>query len=164
MVWTLASCQRKPAPPAVPTPSRPPETAGVAVTLYFLQPGEGEGDDMLKGEVRHLPDQRPMTLLQALLEGPHSEALLPLLPAGTKVRLVRREGERLIVDFSKEFQDFTAGSTFAFLAVYSVVNTLTELSGVEEVQIIIEGRPVSDFAGTVDLTQPLKRDMTLVAE
>lgn len=155
-------CRRsQPIPPPAPPP---PPSAGVPVTLYFLRPGLVQGDDLLQGEVRLLPDAKPETVLQALLEGPQSPALLPLLPLGVKVRSVKQEGGRMTVDFSREFKGFAGGSNFAYLAVYSVVNTLTELSGVREVQILVEGEAVPDFAGVLDLREPLSRDESLLAK
>ena len=50
------------------------------------------------------------------------------------------------------------------MTVYSVVNSLvTNFPAVSRVQILVEDRMVSSFAGHVDLSRPLPPDMTLVA-
>ena len=56
------------------------------------------------------------------------------------------------------------GSEAELLTVYSVVNSLTaNFPAVKRVQILIEDRPVPTLAGHVDLTRPLRPDMTLLA-
>ncbi|HEY8497940.1 MAG TPA: GerMN domain-containing protein, partial [Limnochordales bacterium] len=55
------------------------------------------------------------------------------------------------------------GTTGELLTVYGIVNTLTQLPGIRQVQIVVEGRPVETLAGHVDLTQPLEADPSLVA-
>ena len=50
------------------------------------------------------------------------------------------------------------------MTVYSVVNSLAaNFPAVKRVQILIEDRPAATLAGHVDLTRPLRPDMTLLA-
>jgi hypothetical protein len=69
------------------------------------------------------------------------------------------------VDLSKEATAAQPGGSEAELVtVYSVVNSLAaNFPAVKRVQILIEDRPVPTLAGHVDLTRPLRPDMTLLA-
>ena len=48
------------------------------------------------------------------------------------------------------------------LAVYAIVNTLTEFSTVEKVQIIVEGQVTKTFAGHIPVDLPLMRILSYV--
>jgi hypothetical protein len=51
------------------------------------------------------------------------------------------------------------------LTVYAIVNAVTaNLSSVERVQILIDGRQADTLAGHVDLRRPFERDTVLVRE
>jgi hypothetical protein len=69
------------------------------------------------------------------------------------------------VDLSKEATvGLPGGSEAELLTVYSVVNSLAaNFPAVQRVQILIEDRPVATLGGHVDLTRPLRPDMTLLA-
>jgi hypothetical protein len=50
------------------------------------------------------------------------------------------------------------------LTVYSVVNSITaNFPAVKRVQLLLDDRPISTFAGHVDVSRPLPPDMTFVA-
>ena len=69
------------------------------------------------------------------------------------------------VDLSKEAATVLPGGSEAELVtVYSVVNSLAaNFPAVKRVQILIEDRPAPTLAGHVDLTRPLRPDMTRLA-
>jgi spore germination protein GerM len=69
------------------------------------------------------------------------------------------------VDLSKEATaGLPGGSEAELLTVYSVVNSLAaNFPAIKRVQILIEDRPVATLGGHVDLTRPLRPDMTLLA-
>ena len=62
------------------------------------------------------------------------------------------------VDFSSEIvKNFRGGSAGELLMVGSIVNTLTEIHGVEKVRIMVNGKQVKTIGGHVDLSEPLGR-------
>jgi spore germination protein GerM len=69
------------------------------------------------------------------------------------------------VDLSKEATaGLPGGSEAEIMTVYSVVNSLAaNFPAITRVQILIEDRPVATLGGHVDLTRPLRPDMTLLA-
>ena len=79
-------------------------------------------------------------LIGLLIAGPQSEKLESAIPEGTKVNSCVRQGNIVLVDLSKEFiENAPAGIHEESLAVYSIVNTLTELNEVSGVKILING-------------------------
>jgi spore germination protein GerM len=48
------------------------------------------------------------------------------------------------------------------LAVYSIVNTLTQFASVEKVELRIDGQRVSTLLGYVEINQNLVRDTSLI--
>ena len=97
------------------------------------------------------------TIVAELIKGPHSAALLPTVPSGTRLLNAYELGDLLVLDFTHELQtNHAGGSTGELLTVYSIVNTLTQnLDGIERVQLLVEGEEVETLAGHLDLTKPL---------
>lgn len=60
------------------------------------------------------------------------------LPAGTKIRNIYVEDHTCYLDLSAEFLNGN-GSVKSEVVIYSVVNSLTELPNIENVQILVEG-------------------------
>ena len=91
--------------------------------------------------------QDPYTyLINMLIAGPESEKLESAIPEGTKINSCTLKGNTVYVDLSKEFIDNAPASiTEESIAVYSIVNTLTELNEVTGVKILINGEENKAF-------------------
>ena len=91
--------------------------------------------------------QDPYTyLINMLIRGPESEKLESAIPEGTKVNSCNLKGNTVYVDLSKEFIDNTpSGITEESMAIYSIVNTLTELNEVTGIKILINGEENKAF-------------------
>lgn len=86
-----------------------------------------------------------------------------LLPSGAKLLEARKEGSTLVISFSGELvKGQYLGSDQEVALVYSIVNTMAQLPGIELVRILIEGHTVESLADHVDLTVPLEPDFTLI--
>jgi spore germination protein GerM len=96
---------------------------------------------------------------------PPAGGLQPSLPPETKVlNLFVSPSGVAYVDLSKEALVAGRGSFEELLSVYSIVNSLTvNFPAVRRVQILIDDRPAQTLGGHVDLTHPLRADMTLLA-
>ncbi len=95
--------------------------------------------------------------VEELLLGDQGKGGMSALPAGTQLRSIRLSDGLCTVDFSEEF--LAAGPKSAAeerLSVYALVNTLTELKGVERVLITVEGERIGSYLH-MDLSQPLTR-------
>ncbi len=134
------------------------------VALYFIR--EEEGESLLVPEVRMItPTTEPeKAALRALINGPLTEGLQPVLPRKTVLRDLEIAGGLAVVDFSREATAIDRGSWREALVVWSVVNTLAKFPEVEAVRILIEGEPVETLAGHFDLTQPLRRNEQVIKD
>lgn len=104
------------------------------------------------------------SVVEELIKGP-TGGLQPVLPPETKVLdLFVSPNGVAYVDLSKEALVTGRGSFEELLSVYSLVNSLVvNFPAVKRVQILVEDRPAQTLGGHVDLTHPLRADMTLLA-
>ncbi len=133
-----------------PDPVPPVPTGEQEVELYFATP-----DAMyLRPEVRTVPGEDfYYEVLQELIAGPEEEDLVATLPEGTEIREIIRENETAYLDFNQALRDqHPGGSAGERMTVYSIANTMTALSGIQEVYILIEGEEIETLAGHLDLT------------
>jgi spore germination protein GerM len=105
-------------------------------------------------------------VMQELLKGPIQPELSEALPINTQLLDINIKDDGLaIVDFSQELAEGLAESSSAErMAVYSIVNTLSQFPTVERVQIRVEGKNVNTLKGAVRLDQELTEDASLIKE
>ena len=153
--------------PAVGEASEPPpeEYQAAVATVYFADADV----EYLEAEAPDVPStgDDPAILaegaMRALLAGPTEPAHVRVLPESLKLNSVTVADGLATVDVSKALlDDFQGGSGVASLAIYSIVDTVCAVDGVERVKIVVDGQPVEDFAGVISLTEPLPADMSLV--
>lgn len=139
------------------------EPRQMSVELYFPRSG-GRG---LGFEVRELTitedDDLYTAVTQALLAGPESSTLRALFPEGTEVLDVRMDDGVCYVNFSVELVDGApADMAEQDLLLYSIVDTLGNLDGVNAVQVLVEGVVPKNY-GNADTSFPLEPDFGLLA-
>ena len=124
-------------------------------------------DGLLEAETRKIYSSDQLTIeakqiIAELIAGSR-EGRDAALPPETRLREVFITEGLAIVDLTKEASsNHPGGLTQEITSIYAVVNSLTEnLSGVERVQILIEGMEAETLAGHVDLTRPFLRDLSL---
>lgn len=126
------------------------------VTVYRAS-GDGQ---TLVGEVYTVAKTNE-TIAQAmglLLAEPSNDTNWSTIPEGTKVRSIHFANGIARIDFSPEIvKNFRGGSAGELLLVGSIVNTLTEIRGVEKVRIMVNGKQVESIGGHVDLSEPIGR-------
>lgn len=152
----------KPAPATV-SPADTDSTEPVVARLYFAR--------VVGGKLRMVAISRELpgglsparAALEELIRGEVPRGCERPLPPGTTVRSVTVSDDLVTVDLSREFQTlFRGGSDNEGVTVYSVVNTLTSLPGIEEVQILVGGEKVNTIGGHLVLSDPLTFDDELV--
>lgn len=126
-------------------------------TLYF----PNEAQRLLVAENREVTlsenESQETYVLRQLLQGPASEGLLNSIPKGTKLLRVETEDGLCRVDFSSDFYTALEDDPYgAYTAIYSVVNTLTGLDDVSEVQLLRDGLTVTNLS-VFSLEKPLTR-------
>lgn len=82
----------------------------------------------------------PKYLITQLTEGPKTNGMVRTLPEGTRLLDINVENGVCAVDFSAEFlNNLPEGTAAEHIAVMSVVNTLTVLDNIDQVQFYVEG-------------------------
>ena len=85
-------------------------------------------------------------LIELLMQGPNNAELSKTIPEGTKVNKIELKGDILYIDFSKEFIDnHEGGEDKEKATIYSIVNTMTNLTEVNSVKILIDGEENKAF-------------------
>jgi spore germination protein GerM len=157
----LTGCRRHASRPAAEGNPDQPATVSCFFPSTSMEYLEAEARDVLAS-----PQDLAATAKSAvdeLLLGPAEDGHTRVIPKETQLRGVTVAGKVATVDLSADFVDkFKGGSNIAALAVYSVVDTVASNPGIKQVQILIEGQPRADFAGAVDLSQPLSFDPKLI--
>lgn len=157
-----------PAPSTTPAPAAPAASVPhIIATLYYGTP-DGQGLAAIKREVPlgDGPREQGRQILESELEAAPAP-YVSLIPQGTTLRAfyITDRGDAF-VDLSTEVStQHPGGSTNELLTVYAIVNAVTaNLSSVERVQILIDGKQADTLAGHVDLRRPFERDTVLVRE
>jgi len=136
----------------------------MTVTLYF-----SDSEAMyLVGEKRDITvnegEKPEEVVIRELLKGPETHDLWDAIPEGTKLLSVNTKDGLCTVDFSSEFVDNSPGGTASErMAVYSIVNTLTSLKGIEKVQFLIDGKKREVYTHMV-FDEPIARDESVIAK
>ncbi len=135
------------------------------VTIWFPS-SRGDG---LAGERREIfstasPADRAKQIVADLIAGPETEAALPALPPGTRLRQVYVLADGTAwADFSQEFlKAVGSGSSDEIRAVYAVVDSVAlNVPEIARVGILVEGAPCEAAGGHLDLRRPLPPDRSL---
>ena len=101
-------------------------------------------------------------ILDALFDGPVSDNLNSAFPMGTIVLSVYTQDGICSVSLSGiSAEDRSHTADEAKLAVYSIVNSLTSLTGIASVQIFIDGKQVQSLWG-FDISKPLQKNESII--
>jgi len=145
-------------------PSSPLSANMVSVDLYFKDPQKNK----LVLEKRQIP--RAVGIARATMEelfkGPANAGLESPFPPGTELLDINLRADGVcIVDISRQIRGAgNSGASGEKLAVYAVVNTLTQFPTVKKVKILVEGQQLKTLAGGVAISEPLTRDSSLISQ
>ncbi|MBM3706411.1 MAG: GerMN domain-containing protein, partial [Actinobacteria bacterium] len=126
----------------------------------------------LAPETRTLPAGGDLykKIVEEIIRGPVGEQAYPVLPSDVKVNSVDIENGLATVDFSKEIitnsTEIPHSSTTEILAIFSIVDTLTEFEEIQKVRITVDGRQsgqidglyIEDFWGHVGIYEDFSRN------
>ncbi len=143
--------------------SEPPVPTGEQeVKIYFAD----EDAIYLKPETRVVPgDDFYYEVLEELLAGPEEGDLVATIPEDTEILAIEIDDEVARLDFNSALRDnHPGGSSGERMTVYSIVNTMTGLPGIEEVYFLIEGEDLKTLAGHLDLTLNYTYNYDIVEE
>lgn len=133
------------------------------VTVYFPD----ENVMYVEGEERVIKGENEVDFVKAvfaeILKGPESERLNPSLRGDVKLLSVNVDKGICTVDLSEEFALYnTGGSAMESMAIYSIVNSVCSLEGIDKVKINIEGNSEAEFGGHFYMGEPFEPDVDLV--
>jgi len=117
------------------------------VKLYFKNKETGELDTEARLiDVKNLANNPYELLVNMLIQGPQNDKLERLIPEGTKINKVELEKNIVVIDFFEGFiKNHIGGLEEESKTIYSLVNTLTELTEVDGVKILINGEEGKAF-------------------
>ena len=117
------------------------------VKLYFKNKDTGELDTETRIiDVKELANNPYELLVKMLIEGPKTDKLERLIPEGTNLNKIELQKNILIIDFFEGFNKNHPGEIEEdSKTIYSIVNTLTELTEVDGVKILINGEEGKEF-------------------
>lgn len=102
--------------------------------------------------------------VKELLEGPHKSFNFPVVPPGTRLKGVEVYENLAKIDLSQEFlaNSLESGVLDEYV-IYTIVNTVTQIPGVDGVIFLIEGKRIKIY-GSVDLSIPAIKDEDFISE
>lgn len=137
-----------------PTADQPEDS--VTYQLYFA---DKTCENLVTEEATFTPgDDLGKRLVEALIAGPVEEEHNALFPPETTVNevsyLKADDGKYIaVVDFGSGVLAKSYGSSMELMAIYSVVNTLTQLENVKYVRFTIDGKERETLWGHCDLSE-----------
>jgi spore germination protein GerM len=142
--------------------SPPPEVEKTKVTVYFK---DQQGRYLVPTSVE--VDKAPgvaKEALEALCLGPaQGIGAIASIPEGVQVRSVNLKTNGVcVVDLAGSVAKDRLSPKNEALAVYALVDTLTEFPNVKRVQILVDGQKKDTLAGHIPIDEPMLRNLTFV--
>lgn len=131
------------------------------LTLYFSNKA-GDGLVAEKREVHYSSNKSLEKLIvDQLLKGPDTEGLKSAIPSGTKIVSVSLVDGTCYVNLDSNFkhQDYTVKEP---IVIYSIVNSLSELSTINAVQISVNGDTSGVYRDSYRLSEVYLRNLDYV--
>ena len=129
------------------------------VTLYFAN----ETGDLLKKTSRNIfytgSSSIEELVINQIINGPTENGLYATVPTGTTLLNVSTKESICYVDLNEKFLEKLPDISDD-VAIYSIVNSLVELPGINKVQFRINGQPAEDFQNT-NLGVLFERNLTI---
>lgn len=130
----------------------------VMLTVYY---GDTTGARLVETEVASTISSsfsKERQVVNALIEGPEDSSMLSTMPAGTGLIGVSVKNKICYVNLDKNFLTGTL-ETNPYVTIYSLVNSLTELSSISKVQIMVDGDSSVKFREIIPLDAPFERNL-----
>ena len=130
------------------------------LSVYFANEA---GDALVESNLKITYDGTVTTeklVLEQLMEGPVLDGMQAVIPKGTVLNKVTIRDGVCYVDFNEKFMEKREGIT-AEVAIYSIVNSLTELSNVYKVQFLINGATKKTYQN-LDFSSTFERNLEIV--
>lgn len=139
------------------------EDTKVTLRLYFANE-QGDGLIAVNRELSHNADISNVSMekvvLEQLIKGPANDETFPTINPDTKIVSVTVKDGACYINFDSAFETAINNVT-TDVTIYSIVNSLSELSNINKVQFSIEGDGDSRFRDKYDLSTVFERNLSL---
>ena len=132
----------------------------VRLHLYFASETGTELVDTYRTVVYNSNISQERLVVEQVLKGPNSEVVYATLNPAAQILSVTTRDYVCYVNLDAAFLEEPYSVT-SQVAIYSLVNSLTELTTVRQVQILIDGDSTRTFMDT-SLSQPFERNLSIV--
>lgn len=135
----------------------------VDLKLYFAN---GTGDSLVEENRRNVVYNSNISLeklvVEKLVEGPVTEGAYPTVNPATKIVSVNVKDGTCYVDLNSDFlsQPYNVASD---VTIYSITNSLVELSNINRVQISIDGESNISYRENMSLNNVFERNLDILA-
>lgn len=103
-------------------------------------------------------EEKVRRVVKKLTDGPKDDNLISVIPENTVLNKVRINDKIAYLDFSDEFiENHPGGSVGEYNTLYSIVNSLTEIDGIEAVDFSVNGKKFKTYKGHCEFSEPLYR-------
>lgn len=140
-----------------------PPTTIQTITLYFAS---SDGTKLVKEERDiALNNSIPIEkyIVEELIKGPKKEGHIATIPSDTVIKDVTTKEAVCQVDLSFDLKSkFFTTPESKTLMIYSIVNSLTEVSKIKKVAFLVDGKKEIEFSKYIDLRESFERDDTLI--
>ena len=133
------------------------EDTKVTLRLYFANE-QGDGLIAVNRELSHVSMEK--VVLEQLIKGPANDETFPTINPDTKIVSVTVKDGVCYINFDSAFETAINNVT-TDVTIYSIVNSLSELSNINKVQFSIEGDGDSRFRDKYDLSTVFERNLSL---
>ncbi len=138
-------------------------TDEIMLSLYFANEEETALVEERRKVTLSLTDKLQETVVSELIRGPEEEGHQKLIPEGTQIQSIWIKDEVCYVDLNGIFINrFFKSPQVGELVVYSIVNSISGLLGIQYVQILIDGERVDEYAPGVPINAVLTANPDLV--
>ncbi len=135
----------------------------VDVTLYFLNEDSTQLVEETRTVTVFMSERLEEKVLAMLIHGPEEEGHRASIPEGTKINEVLVQNGVCYVDLNEAFvRNQIAGEAMEYLTIYSIVNSLTRIYGVDSVQFLIDGQQREFYKSSVRINTPLSYNEELI--
>ncbi len=135
----------------------------VEVTLYFLNEDSTQLVEETRTATVLMSERLEEKVLAMLIDGPQEEGHRTSIPEGTKINEVMVQNGVCYVDLNEAFvRNQVAGEEMEYLTIYSIVNSLTRIYGVDSVQFLIDGQQREFYKSSVRINTPLSYNEEMI--
>lgn len=130
------------------------------VKLYFRDKNKLSCEERMININPNQPLER--YVLEQIISGPINSDLSATVPPETKIHDIKTDEGICYVSLSGEFANKNNDSESQKFALYSIVNSLTELENINKVQFLIESEKTNQPAWIFDLNKPIERNEKII--